>query len=55
MGPNEILLHCFLEHQRLMILSEEHVGATGGHYPGKAIVCKILQSRLWWPSMHAYA
>ena len=36
-----------------MILSEAHVGVTGGHYVGKETMRKILQAMLWWPTLHA--
>ena len=51
MGPNEILRHCVLEHEKLMILKEAHVGVAGGHYTGKATVHNILEAVLWWPTM----
>ena len=36
MGPDEILRRCVLEHEKPLILAEEHSGAAGGHYAGKA-------------------
>ena len=53
MGLDEILRHYVLEHERTMVLNEEHDGVAGGHYVGKATVRNILQARLWWPTMHA--
>ena len=35
MGLGEILHHCVLEHERLMVLNEAHVGFVGFHYPRK--------------------
>ena len=55
MGPDEIL-HCHvLEHERPMILNKVHAGVAGGHYARKDIVHKILQARLWCPTLHADA
>ena len=47
--------YCVLEHERPMILNEAHVGVVGGHYARKETVRKILQARLWWPTLHANA
>ena len=55
LGPDEILRCCVFEHERPIILSEAHVGVAGGHYAGKVTVRKILQVRLWCPTMHADA
>ena len=55
MGPDEILCHCVLEHEWPMTLNEVHAGVAGGHYAGKAILRKILQAGLWWPTVHADA
>ena len=55
LGPNEILLHYVLEHERPIILSEAHARILGGHYAGKETVHNILQEGLWWPTMHVEA
>ena len=55
MGPDEILCHCVLEHERLMILKEAHAGVVGGRYIGKYTVHMILQPGLWWPTMNVDA
>ena len=52
MGPNEILRWYILEHGLLMVLNEAHDGVAGGHYEGRASVCKILQAGLRWPTLH---
>ena len=52
MGPDEILRRCVLEHERPLILVEEHSGTAGGHYAGKATAQKILTAGLWWPTIH---
>ena len=31
---------------------EAHVGVSGGHYAGKETMRKILQAKLWWPTVH---
>jgi hypothetical protein len=36
LGADGILRLCLLEHERIMILSEENEGIAGGHYAGKA-------------------
>lgn len=41
-----------LEHERPLILTEEHEGVAGGHYAGSVIEKKILRARLWWPTLH---
>ena len=33
-------------------MEEAHAGISGGHYDGKETVRKILQARLWWPTVH---
>ena len=48
LGPHEILCRCVLEHDRTWIMSEAHGGVTRGLHAGKEILCKILQTRLWW-------
>ena len=35
-----------------MILNEAHAGVTEGHYAGKDTLWKIIQARLWWPTLH---
>jgi hypothetical protein len=52
MGHNEILRRCVMEAEFPLILTEAHEGIVGGHYAGKAIVQKVLQARLWWPTLH---
>ena len=54
-GLDEILCRCVLEHERLMILNDEHASVAGGHYAGKYSIHKILPVGLWWPTMHVDA
>jgi hypothetical protein len=35
LGANNILMRCFMEHGRPIILAEAHEGIVGGHYAGK--------------------
>ena len=35
MGPNEILRRCVLEHEKPMVLNEEHFSVIGGQHVGK--------------------
>ena len=46
---------CVFEHERPIILSEAHAGVAGGNFAIKAMVHKILQVGLWWPTMHVDA
>ena len=41
-GPDEILRRCVFDHERKRVMDEVHAGVSGGHYAGKATVCKIL-------------
>jgi hypothetical protein len=41
-----------LEHERLMILTEEHDRIAEGHYAGKATTQNILCTGLWWPTLY---
>jgi hypothetical protein len=34
------------------MLQEMHEGVGGGHFLAKFIVCKILDAKYWWPTMH---
>jgi hypothetical protein len=36
LGVDNILRRCVMEHERNVILVEEHEGFVGGHYTGKA-------------------
>jgi hypothetical protein len=38
LGADNILRRCVMEHERPIILEEEHEGIVGGHYAGKATV-----------------
>ena len=42
--PHEILYCCDLEHERLMVLNEEHASVAQGHYVWKTTLHKILQA-----------
>ena len=42
LGTDEILHRCVFNYKRPWVMSEAHVGVTGGHYAGKATVRKIL-------------
>jgi hypothetical protein len=44
-----------LEHERPIILVEDHEGIVGGHYAGKGTTQKVLCLGLWWPIVHKYA
>jgi hypothetical protein len=41
-----------MEVEKPLILSEDHEGIAGGHYPGKETVKKLLRDGLWWPTLH---
>ena len=55
LGPDDILCHYVLEHEKPLILVEAHASVAGGLYAGKVKSCNILQEILWWPSIHSYA
>jgi hypothetical protein len=52
LGEDGILRRCVLEHERLIILEEEHDGIVGGYYTLKSTTHKILCARIWWPTLH---
>ena len=52
MGPNEILRRCVFDHERHWVMSEAHVDVAGVHFTRKETMRKILQSILWWPTIH---
>ena len=54
-GMDEVLHRCVFEYELPWVMIEAHAGVVGGHYAGKATVCKILQAGIWWPTMHADA
>ena len=52
LGPDEILRRCIFDHERKWVMAKVHASVLGGHYVGKEKVRKILQARLWWPTIH---
>ena len=52
LGLDEILRRYVLDHERPMILTEEHAGIKGGHYSGNPTAQKVLTTGLWWPALH---
>jgi hypothetical protein len=40
LGADKILRRCVMEHERPIILAEVHEGIAGGHYAGKATMCR---------------
>jgi hypothetical protein len=52
LGEYELLRHCVLEHERLIILEEAHNGIAEGYYTGKEMTQNILCVGLWWPTLH---
>jgi hypothetical protein len=51
MGLDIILRRCVLNHERKYILWECHGIFVGGHVGGKATIQKVLQARLWLPTL----
>eukprot|EP00253_Pinus_taeda_P010434 PITA_10434 len=51
-GVDEIFQRYVPSFEQDSLLTESHVGATGGHYAGKATAQKILHVGLWWPTLH---
>ena len=37
------------------MLDKYHVGLEGGQFVGKEMTCKILESILWYPTLHSDA
>jgi hypothetical protein len=52
MGANNILRRCLLEHERPIIMAEDHEGIVRGHYVGKTTMHKVLHTGLWWQTIH---
>jgi hypothetical protein len=52
LGADGILRCCVLEHERPMILEEEHDEIARGHYAGRETTQKILCTGIWWPTLH---
>ena len=52
LGPDEILHRCISDHERKWVMAEAHVGVLGVHYVGKETMHNILQTGLWWPTVH---
>lgn len=52
LGPCEILRGYVPEHERKIILTKSHSGATGGQYARKATAQFFLRAGLWWPTLH---
>ncbi len=51
-GQDQIL-RCFLEDPKIPIMLQEmHEGINGGHFSSKIIVCKILDVKYSWPTIH---
>ena len=50
---DEILRRCFLDHEHEAVLWECHSGIAEGHVGVKPTARKVLQARLWWPTVHA--
>lgn len=41
-----------LQHEWQSIVDEAHVGVVGGRFQVEMTVKKILQARLWWPTLN---
>jgi hypothetical protein len=54
MGVDSIFRRCVLEHEKPMILVEDHEGIVGGHYAGKSTTQKVLRIGPWWSTIHIY-
>ncbi len=52
MGSDEILRRYAPEFERSSILADDHGGAAGGHYAGRAKAQNILHVGLRWPTLH---
>ena len=49
----DVLLRCVLPNDQMAVIQEAHSGVVGGHFAGPLTAKKIIQSGLWWPTLHA--
>ncbi len=49
---DQVLRHYFHESEIPIVLQKMHEGVNGGHFSSDIIVCKILDVKYWWPTMH---
>ena len=49
----DVLLRCVLPNDQMAVIQEAHSGVAGGHFAGPLTAKKIIQSGLWWPTLHA--
>ncbi|KAK8686005.1 hypothetical protein V6N13_125033 [Hibiscus sabdariffa] len=49
---DQIIRRCIPEDEQQQILEQCHSAPYGGHFGGNRIAAKVLQSRLYWPTLH---
>ena len=50
-GKDDIIRRCALPHEVDSILFQAHDGIAGGHFASELMARKVLQARLWWPTL----
>ena len=51
MGPDQIIKRCVPDEEQQSVLNFCHTLACGGHFSGKKIMAKVLQSGFYWPTL----
>ncbi|KAL4310266.1 hypothetical protein GQ457_01G021680 [Hibiscus cannabinus] len=49
---DQIIRRCIPEEEQQMVLEQCHSAPYGGHFGGKRTAAKVLQSGLYWPTLH---
>ena len=52
LGQDDILRRYVLPYECQLTINEAHAGAAGGHFQVDTTIKKILQARLWWPTIN---
>ena len=52
LGLEDIHCQCTFEHERQDSIEETHLRPIAGHFHADKTTIKILQYRIWWPSLH---
>ena len=50
-GKEDVIRRCALPHEINDILSQAHDGIARGHFASELTARKVLQARLWWPTL----
>ena len=52
LGHDDVLHQCALPHECQSIINQAHAEAVGRHFQAETTIEKILQARLWWPTLN---